>query len=60
MDHAQSHRHGAVVVMVLLAGALVAGCSLYAYVVGKGRSRRIVASGALAVLPLALLVAAWL
>ena len=46
VDHAQSHRHAAVVVMVLLAGALVAGCSLYACVEGKGRSRRIVAGGA--------------
>ena len=44
----------------LLAGALVAGGLVYASVEGKGRSRRIVAAGALALLPLALLVSAWL
>ena len=50
----------AVVVVALLAGALVAGGLVYASVEGKGRSRRIVAAGALALLPLALLVSAWL
>ena len=48
----------AVVVVALLAGALVAGGLVYACVEGKGRSRT-VAAGALALLPLALLVSAW-
>ena len=38
----------AVVVVALLAGALVVGGLVYACVEGKGRSRRIVAGGALA------------
>ena len=50
----------AVVVVALLAGALVASGLVYACVEGKGRLRRIVAAGALALLPLALLVSAWL
>ena len=50
----------AVVVVALLAGALVAGGLVYACVEGKDRSRRIVAGGALALLPLVLLVSVWL
>ena len=58
--HALMYPEPAVVVMALLAGALVAGGLSYAFVDGKSRSRRIVASVALALLPPALLVAAWL
>ena len=50
----------AVVVVALLAGALVAGGLVYACVKGNGRSRRVVADVALALLTLALLVSAWL
>ena len=50
----------AVVVVALLAGVLVAGGLVYACVEGKGRSRRIVAGVTLALLPLALVVSAWL
>ena len=58
--HALMYPVPAVVVVALLAGALVAGGLSYAFVYGKSRSRRIVAGVALALLPLALLVAAWL
>ena len=46
--------------VALLAGALVAGGLVYTCVEGKGRSRSIVAGVALALVPLALLVSAWL
>ena len=58
--HVRMHPVPAIVVVALLAGALVAGGLVYACVEGKGRSRRIVAGGTLALLPLALLVAGWL
>ena len=50
----------AVVVVALQAGALVAFGLVYACVEGKRRSRRIVATVALALLPLALAGVAWL
>ena len=58
--HALMYPVPAVVVVALLAGALVAGGLVYACVEGKGRSRRIMATVALALLPLVLLVSAWL